>query len=382
MQISDLGEETLRRLAEAGGEGATVVSLYLDLDPSEFATPAARSTAIRSLLDDAGRQEAAVEDLSHDERTHLREDVDRVRTLLEDDEVDFKGTHGLAVFCSGGHGLLDVLHLPRSVPSEVRIGPKPHIGPLVDMVARGDWCVIVVSRRVGRLMRGSADRLVEVGSISDDPTTHHEGGGRQQSREQRGQTKVDDDHFKRVADLLLRSFKRAPFDRLLIATNSELLPGVAQALHPYVKERLAGHIDVDEEQASPEDVLEAARPAIEADERDRERQALDRLAEGVGTGGRGAAGLGDVLEALYERRVETLLVADGFAATGVRCPKCGWLGVEGIERCPADDTPVDHVENVLAPGLELAVTQAAAVLVPRHFDDLDGHQGIAAVLRF
>src|SRR5207248_11803562 len=66
---------------------------------------------------------------------------------------------------------------------------------------------------------------------------------------------------------------------------------------------------------------------------DLERVALERLEQGLGAGGRAAAGLDDVLEALNERRVELLLFEEGFRAPGVACPHCGWLGADpGTDR--------------------------------------------------
>ena len=51
MQTNDLNKEKLRRLAQLRPDnGACVLSLFLNLDPSEFATPPARETEIRSLL--------------------------------------------------------------------------------------------------------------------------------------------------------------------------------------------------------------------------------------------------------------------------------------------------------------------------------------------
>ena len=60
----------------------------------------------------------------------------------------------------------------------------------------------------------------------------------------------------------------------------------------------------------------AAGEAITAHTMRTEREALDRLAEGVGRGGRGAAGIAEVLDALNQARVETLLISENFRAAG------------------------------------------------------------------
>ena len=70
----------LRRLAELAPEHGRVLSVYLNLDPSEFATPPARASAISSLMNDAQQKVDALDgDLAHDDRMALRADVDAVR---------------------------------------------------------------------------------------------------------------------------------------------------------------------------------------------------------------------------------------------------------------------------------------------------------------
>jgi stalled ribosome rescue protein Dom34 len=110
-----------------------------------------------------------------------------------------------------------------------------------------------------------------------------------------------------------------------------------------------------------------------------EREALDRLTEGVGRGGRGAAGLSSVLQALNEARVETLLVADGFRSPGGRDSATGMLhaGDHG-----PDGQALEQVENIVEPAIEKAVEQSAKVIKVRHHDDLGPLGGIGAVLRY
>src|SRR6185437_5125584 len=108
---------------------------------------------------------------------------------------------------------------------------------------------------------------------------------------------------------------------------------------------------------------------------------LDRLAEGLGTGGRAAAGLDDVLETLNERRVETLLIEQGLTAPGVVCPNDGWIGSQGAT-CPVDGTPTEQRDDILEEAVQLAITQSAQVISVRHHDDLESRGSIAALLRF
>src|SRR5437763_14053441 len=117
MQTNQLSPDTLRRLAELRPDTGKVVSLYLNLDPSEFSNGAARSTAINSLLDEAERA-------ARDEDPAVRRDVQALRDHFKN--FDFTGAHGLAVFACGAESLLETIKLPRVVANSVVIDESPY----------------------------------------------------------------------------------------------------------------------------------------------------------------------------------------------------------------------------------------------------------------
>src|SRR4051794_7072751 len=130
----------LRRLADLAPERGRVLSVYLNLDPAEFATPPARASAITSVLNDAQRKVDELDgDLSHDDRMALREDVDAVREALEQPGIADEGTRGVAVFACGPAGLLETVRVKRPLDSRVVIGSTPFVEPLVQATAGGVW---------------------------------------------------------------------------------------------------------------------------------------------------------------------------------------------------------------------------------------------------
>jgi peptide subunit release factor 1 (eRF1) len=381
MQTNELNRSKLRELASIRPDGAKVLSLYLNLDPSEFASAQARTTEMSSLLDEADRRLRNGNSLSHDEKTHLRQDVERVREFFNSPDFSAKGAHGLAIFCSSPADVFEVIKLPRPVDTGVAINDSPFLEPLTDLAFTGSWGVLLISRKMARILRGSRDGLEEIARISDDVHGWHDQGGWSQARYQRGIQKEADDHVKHAADVLFRRFRRRPFDKLLIGCPPEQCGEVEKRLHPYLRERIVGRIDVDVENTTPDQVLQAAAPKMEEEDSRREREALDRLAEGLGTGGRAAAGLDEVLEMLNERRVETLLLEQGLTAPGVVCPNDGWIGSQGTT-CPVDGTPLEQRTDILEEAVQLAITQSAEVIPVRYHEDLDGNGSIAALLRF
>jgi peptide chain release factor subunit 1 len=376
MQVSAPDRDQLRRLAELRLERPVVLSLYLNLDPSEFATPPARKTAIRSLLDAAERRLREQNALSHDDRMALQTSLARATDFLEN-ELPADGAHAVALFASDSADLFEALPLPRSVPNQVSIGRTPLVGPLARLERRERWCVALVNRRAARIFRGSPDGLREVQQIHDDVSGQHDQGGWSQSRYQRSIDKEKDDHLKDTCDALMHHFKRQPFERLIVGGPREVVTDFEAKLHHYLSERLAGRVEVDVEHSNVTQVLEAARPLIDELEQRRERDALERLGE------RGVMGLENVLPPLTERRVETLILDEQFGgAGGVQCLECGWLGLEG-ERCPADGSVLVRLDDLTEAMIEVSVQQSAELLVVRHArEELEAHGGVAALLRF
>ena len=372
MQTNQLSPDTLRRLAELRPEEGKVVSIYLNLDPTEFANGPARSTAINSVLDEAARA-------ARDEDPSVREDVDRIRGLFGG--FDFQGAHGVAVFACGTEGLLEVIKLPRPVDNAVVIDEAPYVEPLVEVQAGARYGVVLVNRQTARVFRGSRDRLDEVLRIQDEVHRRHDQGGLSQARYQRSVDKEAQDHLKHTADELLRLHKRRVFEALLVGAPEAIFKEFCERLHPYLSERVVGRIEVDVEHPGVDEVQALAAGEINAYERKLEKETLDRLEQAMATG-RGAAGLDDTLNALNEQRVEVLLLQDNFDAAGVRCPQCGWLGPSGVKSCLVDGTETVARDDITDLAVRRAITQSAQIVRVRDDERLEPMGSIAAVLRF
>jgi peptide chain release factor subunit 1 len=367
----------LRELATLRPEGHKVLSLYLNLDPSEFPTPRDRAVELDSLL---GTIERALREdqLDRNQREELKRDIERIRSYFAN-EFDASGTRGVAVFSASAVDLFEVQRLARPIGSEVTIDDSPFIEPLTTMPGGDGYCVLLVNRQVARILCGGVDGMREVASIVDDVHRWHDQGGWSQARYQRGIQKEAKDHLKHACDELFRLSKSGIVQRLIIGAPEEMRGEVESTLHSYLRERIAGRIEVDIH-ARPDQVTRAASGVIEDDERRREREWLDRLQSELGRNSRGAAGLTDTLAALNERRVEALLVRDGFRAEGYATQNADFLAAEP-GRSPTG-AELQKRDDVIETALESALEQSADVVVVRHHPDLDSLGSIGAVLRF
>jgi peptide chain release factor subunit 1 len=369
--------ERLRELAAYRPQGQKVLSLYLNLDPSEFPTPRDRSVELDSLLNsvESGLRE---DSLDHAQRESLKRDIERVRSYFAT-EFDASGTRGVVVFTSSNAGLFEVVRLPRPISSEVVIDDSPYIEPLTTLPGTDGYCVLLINRQVARILIGDAERMREVASIVDDVHRWHDQGGWSQARYQRGIAKETRDHVKHAGEELFKRFKRGHVQRLVIGTPEEMRGEIENSLHSYLRERIAGWLDVDV-QASTADVAKEVRQIIERDERERERAWLDRLRSEIGRDARGVAGLEPTLAALNERRVEAILIQQGFRTDGYATQNADFLSTKPGTSPTGDE--LQHREDVIEPALESALEQSAEVVVVRHHADLEPLGSIGAVLRF
>ena len=380
MAVNPLTQADLRALTEARPERGRVLSVFLNLDPTEFASAPARATAINSVLNEAAQAVEGVDGLEHDELLALREDVDRIRGELGRDGLFNDGTQGVAMFACGLAGLFEVLQLPQPVKTHVVVERTPYLEPLVQLGQQERWGIVLVNRRSARVFRGTGAGLQETDRIEGDVHSQHMQGGWSQARYQRSVDKEVEDHLKHVADVLFDTHKHEPFDALLIGAPDEMVSDIEGKLHPYLKERIKGHVQLDVEHSTPDDVQRVAAEEIERHREAYEREVIARLDENLARNTRAASGFDDVLAALNEFRVELLVVAAGLEEPGVRDPETGMLAREGstVESGAAGEP----VENLAESAMEKAIEQSAGILVVRDTEALVEHGGIAALLRF
>src|SRR3954464_11280071 len=134
----DAGSELWQRLRRLGAlrPPVPVLSLYLDLDPSQFGTDRARSSAVTSLLHEAHKrvEEAAAD---HEGKVSLRADVERATEFFEDFEP--KGARGLAIFSASAAGVFESSPPPPPTQTQVVVDDSPYVTPLVAAADTRDW---------------------------------------------------------------------------------------------------------------------------------------------------------------------------------------------------------------------------------------------------
>ncbi|MGZ4305217.1 MAG: baeRF10 domain-containing protein [Solirubrobacteraceae bacterium] len=364
-----VGLDTLERLARLDAHGHPILSVYVDLDPTRFPTPDTRGTELGALLDDARRQGG-------------EKDADRVQTWLNANPAIGRGARGLALFSSAPTEIFEIVPLPTPVEPLTVLDTVPWLEPLAAMISPGDWGVAVVSRRAARLLRGGPGGLSEFATVAGDLHRRHAQGGWSQARFQRGIEEQVAAHVRGVADRLLRAHLRRPFQQLVIVCSDELRPVIERSLSRELIGVLAGMVDADLEHVPVDEIAGAIAPVIERIERNRERDLIAQLEQALGTGGRAAAGLDEVLSTLEQQQVQTLLVGQRGNLKAGLCPTCGRLLTDGGRRCPLDGASLAEVDAI-EHAVDAAARQSVQVIVARYEQAwLHEHGDIAALLRW
>lgn len=379
---------TAREILEHAGEHP-VVSLFVDLDPSQFATAPARASQVRSLLDEAERDgRLSRDEFSHADRSALTQDLERLQDYLGSDEPPVSGARALAVYCSSQDDLFEAVPLRAAIPPKVVIAPTPYIEPLVTAPDEGRTAVVLISRRTGRILVGATGEFSQTEKIADNVHGQHARGGLSQLNYERSIDADVQHHMRHVAGELYHGWQREPFTRLILGGPALDVEQFAGELHNDLRRVLVDdRLDVDAESASPADVRAALEPVLARAQASAEQAALVELEERLGAGARASRGAEATLKALNERRVETLLLAHNFSAQGIRCPSCGLFYPQGTTTCPSDGEQTTPVPDLREAVVEAAVLQDASVLVIGEGSDpppaaLQRGQGIAALLRF
>jgi peptide chain release factor subunit 1 len=339
----------VRGLAERADGAGKVLTVVVDLNPTEFAEASARQTQLTSLLDRA-RSQLERDDVTHEEKDALTADIEGLEAFVEGGGLPTDGALGVALFVSTSRSMFDVVRLTRSAAPFVAVADDPAVEVLAGYLTTDTWGVLLVNSRIARLFAGRLEMLGEVEQIEDEVHGRHKQGGWSQARYQRAVDEEIEAHLRRSCERFAEIGAGYRFDHVAFAAPEAVRGEVKRLLTDPLRRKLVGTIDVDVENTGVDELIAELRPLEAEAERRRETELLERWREQLATGGRAVAGLPDVSKALSEKRVDIVLAAQG------------------------SDVPRAVVED--------AVLQDAGIVIVRHHDDLDVHGEIAALLRF
>lgn len=366
-------EADIRALAQFRGKEAPVTTCYLDVDGARVVRHVDVVASLEGLL----RQARA----RADGNRSVLDDLQRMEDHVGG-ELDRSSTRGLAMFSCSADGFWRVVELPVPVRNQVVVDHAPYVRQLETVVQEHvRFGVLLVDRQRARVLVFHLGELTDSEQLVDElPRGDDDDHSYTKDHAQSHAAALTHQHLRRAAELAFSVYKASGFERLILSVPDDLVGELESALHPYLRERVEARVTIPA--SAGDDDVRAAMFAVEAEvERRKEAEHVARLREAVGGGRRGVAGLDDTLLALVERRVDTLLVSDGFEHVGWRCPSCAHIARVG-RRCPVCSGEMYAVGDVVEEAVEEALAQSCRVEVCRGNADLDVLGGIGALLRY
>jgi peptide chain release factor subunit 1 len=368
--------EEIKRLEAFDGQGARVLSVYLDFDPALLPRRAHR-IVFEDLVKDVRER------LDEPARAQLATEAGAVATWLEGQELRGKG---LVVFSCTPRKLWRAEFLGVRVTNHLAFEPKPDVAPLLAIIDEYErYAVVVVDKKKARLFSVFAGEIEDQDSLEDDFTVgKHDQGGLSQLKYQHHHEVHVYWHLKRVAQRLAELHRRRPFDRLIIAGPEEAATELRRLLPRTLVHRVAAVVP-GETFANDRAILDKTLEIERRVEREVEDRLLSLLVDMAGPGGRATLGVAPTLAALWADMVQTLVVSEGLEVAGSECPNCLRLEPGTVKTCPTCGHAMQPVHDLAHRAMERAIEQSGSVDVvhgaaARRLIELGG--GLGALLRY
>jgi peptide chain release factor subunit 1 len=353
-QRTPVSQEEVERLERFDSHGARVLSVYLDLDPQRQVD---RSYLV--VLKDLIRETRdRLDEAAGDE---LSKQAGRLEEWLESEQPQGRG---LAVFSCSDPDLWYASYLPVPVTDHLAFEPRPHLGPLLALLDEYErYEVALVDKEKARLFSVFMGTIDESEGFEDAVPGKHDQGGWSQARLQRHHETHVYQHLQHVTERLGELLERKRFDRLILAGPEEATNELRGMLPHVLSERLVATIPA-EMFAGEAEILEQSQAVAERFEREEEGRVVDAVLDEAGADG-ASCGLVPTLEAIWQARVQTLLVAEGTEQEGSECQECGRLQPGHVAPCPACGGPMVPLVHLVERAMERTRGQGGEIEIVR-----------------
>jgi peptide chain release factor subunit 1 len=371
-----LNRAELKEIASANGQGY-FVSLYLNVDPA-FNKKGDHLVHFKNMMKNT------IDSLDKAVYKKVKPDLEKIDNYVLANKRLFR--KGLVILSSTESSFWKEFHLGVPVRHELVIDKTPYTKPLFDIMdTYPRYAVLLVDRESARIFIIHLGEIIEFGEIftAGIPGKHKKGGwsALAQSKYERHTDYHISMHLRDVLDKLDSFLSGEYIGRLIIGGADETVALVKGMLHKTVLNKVIGTIKIDKF-AKNDEVLNKVGPVLSAFERIKEEETVEELITLSMKNENAVLGIDNVIHALQEQRVMTLILLKDYQGKGHVCPSCGFLTAQSVQSCPyckGITEPVDYIIDLAA---EKAIRQGAAVEVVSVSKKLKDAGGIGAFLRF
>lgn len=372
-----LNRETLVRLSEFRDGDRTVVSLYI---PVERHVP--EDKHLIHLKNLQSEIESQAEGLPSEATEQVAADLERAGSWLRESYA--RGGQSAAIFACGDR-LWETVSLPFDLPARAVLSDRPRLRPLYRLLQRYErYLAILSDARDARLFLVTPNGAEELGQVEDDTPGRHDQGGWSQSRFQRHQDKMVDEHLERAADMGFQLFQSRGVDGVVLMGTEDRTNRLNELLHDYLQQRVLDRVPM-EMDASSRQIAEATLEVARTRRRARQQEALDLWENSLKGSDLAISGLEATLRAAQQGQLMRLILVEDLEAEGGECRQCGALTSAPGGTCDYCGGEIRTYRDVTDPLAAAAISQGAELIfVPsgEGADRLDRYGGVGAQLRY
>ncbi len=364
-------EENLDELLSFESNDGHVLSLYLDADLGENSIETIR-LQVRGLLKEVDGK--------------LEDDMSRI-------EQHFELVHdwrkaGVAIFSCSSEDFFRSYQVAVPFRNRIRVGSKPYVKPLLHLMKYyANYGVILIDRVGARFFEFHLGELQQAaGTMGEDirKLKHGRGSSAAGMRGGIGGARQEDEHAQRnmreAAEDATRFFARKDIRRLFIGGTSENVAQFREMLPKRLQSTIAGTFPMDMD-AGESEVREHTLDLLHKLNAEREQRLIERMITSAHGGGSAVTGLAPTLRMVSDGRVDTLVVSDGYRASGFRHASSGYLATAEDNEMFGENS-FETVADIVDEAVKRTVEQGGHVEVVGENSQLENAGRIGALLRY
>lgn len=367
-----INQEQLHELLSYKGSDQQILSLYLDTDCTQASMETIK-LQVRGLLKEA--------------QINQGKGMKAIEKYL-DHSYDWSHP-GLALFTNMDGSFFRDYPTAVSFRNRLRVGRTPYIKPIAHLVDHyAHYGAIMIDRIGARFYEYHLGELQAAdGFMGEDVRKLKKGSGSSAVGMRGGQgggfrreEEVVQRNLRDAAEAASHFFTNKPIRRLFIGGTTETVSQFRDALSKQLQSCFAGHFNIDMTAGEHEVRTRTLALLYEANQ-EREQKLVKTLITAQAKGGNAVVGLDDTLQAVSEKRVQALIISDGFRNPGYTDPESGFV-TANLARSPLSDQEMVEVEDVVDTAVALTMSQGGHVEIINHNPDLEGAGHIGAILRY
>ena len=357
-----------------------VTSVYLNVDPAIYPREEYMKN-LKTLIRQA-KENVEKDEYSRDARFSLMEDFEKILNFVE--PIKEHNCKSLAIFSSSKNGFFQTYELDDNLKDMIVTDYLPYTKPLFAYLR-------MIKRYLAILSKSGKLRAFEIfgSNIQEELDLFkrvkypYRPNNYIFTNEKKYYNKIETEYRKflrEASEEVLDLFMGKGADFVTIGGDKVVAKDLYENLHPYLKERFVGFIDVDFE-AKERDVLEKVRDINRGIINKVDDELIEKIKEELAKDGKAVKGLKEVLNALTMAALSVLAVEEGYMVPGFLHKESGFLYMSKDDFDGSPDELIQLVD-IVNEAIDEAINQGTDIRIIRKKGKMDELDHIAGLLRF